>query len=107
MIVVLTHARGYPDENLVFAWLWNITLAEFDRLANFGNEDCFLLSSHVVVVVVSLLLLLLSIDCCPILSSIHDPSRYLYNYYSNIHMQHCITASHLAFAPRSKHRVAK
>jgi hypothetical protein len=107
MIVVLTHARGDSDENLVFAWSWNITLAEFDRLANFGNEDCFLLSSHVVVVVVSLLLLLLSIDCCPILSSIHDPSRYLYNYYSNIHMQHCITASHLAFAPRSKHRIAK
>jgi hypothetical protein len=56
MIVVLTHARGYPDENLVFAWLWNITLAEFDRLANFGNEDCFLLGCHVVVVVVSVLL---------------------------------------------------
>jgi len=56
MIVVLTHARGYSDEHLVFARLWNITVAEHDRLTNLGDENRLLLSCHVVVVVVSVLL---------------------------------------------------
>ena len=104
--MVLTHARGDSDENLVFAWSWNITLAEFDRLANFGNEDCFLLSCHVLIIVVSVILVLLS-GCWPILSLMHTTSRYLYRYHCKAHMQHCITTSHLAFAPHYKHRVAK
>jgi hypothetical protein len=61
MIVGHTHARGYFDKDLVFAWLWNITLAEFDRLTNLGNENRLLLSCHIVVVVVSVLLCLSSV----------------------------------------------
>jgi hypothetical protein len=56
MIFVHTHARRYSDEDLVFAWFWNITFAKFDRLTDLGDENRLLLSCHVVVVVVSVLL---------------------------------------------------
>lgn len=52
MILVLTHACTHSDEDLVFTRLWNITLAEFDRLADLIDEDRLLLGCHFVVVVV-------------------------------------------------------
>lgn len=39
----------------MFARLWNLTLAEFDRLTYLSDEYRLLLSCHVVVVVVSAL----------------------------------------------------
>jgi hypothetical protein len=52
VIAVLTHARSHSDEDLVFARLWNITLAEFDWFSDLIYEDRLLLSCHFVVVVV-------------------------------------------------------
>lgn len=60
MILLLTHARGHFDEDLVFARLGNITLAEFERFADLGDEDRLLLSCHVAFVIVSAFLLLSS-----------------------------------------------
>ena len=56
MIVILTHARGHSDEDLMFARLWNTTPAKFDRLADLSDEDRLLLSCHFVVVVILALL---------------------------------------------------
>lgn len=72
MIMLLTHARGHFNEDLVFARFGDVTLAEFERLANLSDEDRFLLSCHVVLVFVSAFPLL-STGCYAIISSRYTP----------------------------------
>lgn len=105
--MLLTHARCHFDEDFMFARFGDITLAELERLANFGDEDRLLLSCHVVLFAVSdVSLFVVRLLCHPLLS-LHALSRYLYEYHITAHVQRCITIENLAFAARSKCRAAK